>query len=133
MSQLYPSMRETLLGAQWLTGVWKALLLPEAYNPDFDDTVLADVFSGVRLAISEEIENRTATNGYAMCDPIRFGILVDTRKATSLILFKDTGDEATSPLLAFITGEHVFGAPVTLDGREFFFVPSSVDGGIFRL
>jgi len=134
-SQLYPSAREKFLTAQlsWLTGAYRAIALPESYIPDFDDTVVADVLAGVRIATSDEIENRTATKGFAMCDPVHFGLLVDTRKVNSLVFFKDTGDEGTSDLIAFIDSADIIGAPVALVGFDYFFVPSSLNGSVFRL
>lgn len=134
-SQLYPKAREKFLTAQlsWLVGDYRAILLPESYVFDDSDQFLADVFPGVRIAISELITNRTATNGYADCDPINFGTLVDARNAAKLIVFKDTGDENTSDLICFIDQDDVQNTPLALIGLEYFFVPNDVEGGLFRL
>lgn len=135
MAQLYPSAREKFLTAQlsWLSGTYRGLLLPESYVPDFDDRFLSDVFEGVRIAISDSISERTATNGYANCGPIRWGTLVDNRRAASIIIFKDVGDESQSDLLCFIDADHMQNAPIELVGLDYFFIPSMLDGGIFRL
>lgn len=134
-SQLYPSAREKFLTAQlnWTSGVFRAVLLPESYTPNFDNEFLADIFEGVRLAISDSITGRTATDGLANCASIRFGVLVDSRKAAKMVLFKDTGIEGTSDLVCFLDTENLQGAPLDLIGFEYFYTPNSVEGGIFRL
>lgn len=134
-SQLYPAARQLFLTAQlsWLVGTYKAVLLPESYVPDFDDAFLSDVFEGVRIKISDALENKTAVSGIAGCDPIAFGIIVDNRRASKMIIFKDTGDEGTSNLVAFLDEESMLGVPLDLIGLEYFFVPSALEGGLFRL
>lgn len=134
-SQLYPNARELFLTGQlsWLGGTIKALLLPESYNFDPTDVNLEDIFAGVRVAVSAAITGRTADNGVANCDPIEFGLLVDSRLVSKLILFKDTGNETTSTLIAFIDSTELFGTPLDLVGFEYFFVPDAINGGVFRL
>lgn len=134
-SQLYPSAREKFLTAQlnWTSGVYRAILLPESYTPNFDNEFFSEVFAGVRLAVSDPISARTATDGYANCASVRFGVLVDSRKAAKMIIFRDSGIEATSDLVAFIDTEGLQGAPLDLIGFEYFYTPNSIDGGIFRL
>lgn len=135
MGQLYPSAREKFLTAQlsWTSGVYRALLLPESYTANFDNEFLSDIFEGVRLATSDPIAGRTATDGYANSSSIRFGVLVDTRKAAKMVIFKDTGIEATSDLVCFLDTENLQGAPLDLIGFEYFYTPNTLDGGIFRL
>jgi hypothetical protein len=134
-SQLYPTAREKFLTAQlnWMTGVYRAILLPEAYTPNFDNEFVSDIFEGVRLAVSDPIGSRTATDGVAGCASIRFGVLVDTRKASKMVIYRDTGLEATSDLVLYLDSENLQGAPLDLVGFEYFYTPNSLDGGIFRL
>lgn len=134
-SQLYPKAREKFLTAQlsWLSGTYRALLLPESYSPDFEDEFLSDVFEGVRMAVSDPITSRTATNGVANSAAINFGVLVDSRLAAKIIIYKDTLVESSSELVCFLDTTELQGAPVPLVGFEYFFVPSLLNGGIFRL
>lgn len=134
-SQLFPSAREKFLTAQlnWLTGTYRGVLLPQTFVPDFDDQFLVDIFAGVRIAVSDVISNRTAARGVASSDPINFGILAEARLGSSIILFRDTLDETTSDLVCYIAPENIQGTPVPLVGFEYFFIPSALDGGIFRL
>lgn len=133
-SQLYPSARQLFRTAQlsWLVGDYKAILLPEAYIPDFADVFLADVSAGVRIATSDLLENKTVTEGVCSCDPIHFGILVDSRNAAKMLIYKHTGDEATSNLIVFLDSTELLGTPLPLVGFDYFYVPSSLEGGIFR-
>lgn len=134
-SRLYSKTREKFLTAQlsWLSGSYRGLLLPDSYTPDFGDEFFSDVFEGVRIAVSEEITGQTATNGVANCDAIRWPLLVDSRLASKIIIFKDTGVESTSDLICFIDTEDIVGAPLALVGFDYFFMPNAVEGGIFRL
>lgn len=134
-SQLYPKAREKFLTAQlsWLSGTYRAVLFPETYIPDFSDEFLSDVFGGVRIALSDPITNRTATGGVAGCDPIRFGTLVDARKASSIAIYRDSGNEMTSDLICFIDSPQIQGVPLSLIGLDYFFIPSELGGGLFRI
>jgi hypothetical protein len=134
-SQLYPKAREKFLTGQlnWLSGAYRAVLLPDSYNPDFEDEFLSDIFEGVRIAISDPISSRTAANGVASSAAITFGMLLDGRPASKVIIFKDTTVEATSDLVCFVDSEELVGAPLSLIGFEYFFIPNEVNGGIFRL
>lgn len=133
--RLYNKAREKFLTAQlnWTSGVYRAVLMPEAYVPSFAHEFLSDIFEGSRIAVSDPITSRTATDGLAMSASIRFGVLVDTRKAAKMIIFKDSGIEATSDLVCFLDTENLQGAPLDLVGFEYFYTPNSINGGIFRL
>lgn len=134
-SQLFPSAREKFATAQlsWIASTYRAILLPEAFVPDFDDVFLSDISAGVRIATSQEITDRTATGGKCSSAPILFGVLADARLGDKMIIYRDTLDETTSDLVVFIDEAQIQGAPVTLEGLEYFFTPSLLDGGIFRL
>ncbi len=134
-SRLYPKAREKFLTGQlsWISGTYRGVLLPESYSPDFTDQFISDVFAGVRIATSDPITSRTATDGYASCDAIRWPLLVDSRRASKIIIYRDTLVETTSDLLCFIDSEDIIGAPVALVGFDYFFMPNALEGGLFRL
>lgn len=134
-SRLFNKAREKFGTKQlsWLEGTYKAILLPEGFDPDFSDEFLSSISPGARIATSLEMTNRTMTDGKAMSDPIVFGVLIDARLADKMIIYQDTGDEASSTLVAFLDEESLEGAPVPLVGLNYFFVPSLLQGCIFRL
>lgn len=135
MSQCYPKAREKFLTAQidWLGDDFKAVFLPASYNPNFADEFLADILVDVRIAISNALENLTATNGYAGADPIKFPLLIDSRQAAQAVIFRDTGDEATSDLIFYMSSDMLSNTPLSLEGFDYFIYPDALAGGFFRL
>lgn len=134
-SQLYPYARELFATAQldWRAGVVRALFLPSSYVPDFTDQFLSDIFEGVRVAISEEIQSRTATNGICTGTAAKFPLLTDNRAVSQAVIFKDTGVESTSVLIAYLGDEDLVNEPFTPIGFDYYIYPNIVEGGYFRL
>lgn len=134
-SQCYPSIREKFLRGQfdWLAGTLRCLLLSDGYNPNFANEFLSDIAESSRIAISQELTGRTATDGYAMSDPIFFPLLVDNRLAAKAVIFRDTGVESTSSLVFFMDAPELIPVPFALQGFDYYIYPNVVDGGFFRL
>lgn len=134
-SQLYPHARELFATAQlnWTTGIVRGILLPISYAPDFTDQFLNEVSVGVRVATSAESTGRTAVGGLCSGDAIPFRLLFDTRFVSQAIIYKDTGDEATSPLIAYIGEDDLVSDPFKPVGLDYFIYPNVVEGGFFRL
>lgn len=134
-SQVYPKMREKFLRGQfnWLAGTLRCVLLPDGYQPNLDDEFLSDVAGSSRIAVSQEIQNRTATNGFASSDPIVFPLLVDPRNAAKAIVYKDTLVESTSELIFLMDAPQFVDVPFALQGFDYFIYPNAIEGGFFRL
>lgn len=134
-SQLYPYARELFATAQldWRAGVVRGLLLPVSYVPDFTDQFLSDIFEAVRIAISEEIQERTATSGLCTGTAAKFPLLFDNRLVSQAVLFRDTGVETTSTLIAYIGSEGLINEPFQPIGFDYYIYPNVVEGGFFRL
>ncbi len=134
-SQLYPYARELFATGQldWLTGTYRALLLPISYVPDFEDQFLSDIISSVRVAVSEEITGRTATNGICSGTHARFPLLFDQRLISQAVIFKDTLVESTSLLVAYIGSDDLINEPFAGLGLNYFIYPNVVEGGFFRV
>lgn len=134
-SQLYPYARELFATAQldWTAGVVRGLLLPVSYVPDFTDQFLSDIFSAVRIAISEEIQERTAVGGLCTGTPAKFPLLFDNRLVAQAVLFRDTGVENTSTLIAYLGSEGLITEPFQPIGFDYFIYPNIAEGGYFRL
>jgi hypothetical protein len=133
-SQLYPYARELFRTGQldWRAGVVRAMFLPSSYVPNFTNQFLSDIFTGVRIAISEEIQGRTATNGLCSGLPAKFPLLFDNRLVSQAIMFKDTGVETTSPLILYIGDDDLVNEPFQPIGFDYYIYPNIVDGGFFR-
>lgn len=134
-SQLYPYARELFATAQlsWVTGVWRGLLLPVSYVPNFSNQFLSNISQGVRVMISEEITGKAATNGICSGNHVKFPLLFDNRFISQALIFRDTGDESTSPLVAYIGDEDLVNDPFQGLGLDYYIYPNLVEGGFFRL
>lgn len=134
-SQLYPNARELFATAQldWRAGVMRALFLPISYVPNFTNLYLSDISEAVRIAISEEIQGRTATLGLCSGTAAKFPLLFDNRLVAQAVIFKDTGVENTSLLVAYLGDEDLVNEPFQPIGFDYYIYPNVVEGGFFRL
>jgi hypothetical protein len=134
-SQLYPYARELFATAQldWRAGVMRAVFLPSSYVPNFTNQFLNNISEAVRIAVSEEITGRTATNGLCYGLPAKFPLLFDNRLVSQAVIFKDTGVESTSILVAYIGEDGLVNEPFQPIGFDYFIYPNVVEGGFFRL
>lgn len=117
---VYPKFKEALLTAGTNVDIddltVKAVLLDLAdytYNAAHD--FLNDVPAGARVGTPQTIANTTVTDGLFDGDNVTFPAVTGDQ-AEAILIYIDTGTEATSRLVAFIdTG--VTGLPVTPDGN----------------
>lgn len=90
---------------------------------------LNDVAAGARVATAT-LSGKTATGGVADANDVTFtGVSGD--QAEALIIYKDTGNEATSPLIAYL--DTATGLAITPNGTD---ITLTWDGGankIFKL
>lgn len=101
-NQIYGKTRQKFLtgGLNWLSGNTKAVLVDTGvYTPNMDtDEFLSDIPVGARVATSGNLVNKTAVLGAADADDITItGVTGATVEA--LVLYVDTGTEATSSLI----------------------------------
>jgi len=102
---LYDKGRQKFLegGIAWLTDAIKVVLVDAAdYTVDLaTHEFLSDIPSGGRVATSGNLASKTSTAGVADAADITFtGVTGDISEA--LVIYKDTGSAATSPLIAYI-------------------------------
>jgi hypothetical protein len=113
---LYPAFKALLLsgGINLSTADIKAVLVDGAdyaYNAAHD--FLDDVPSGARVGTSANLSGKTSTNGVFNSDPATMSS-VSGDVSEIIILYKDTGVAATSPLIAYY--DSATGLPVTPSG-----------------
>lgn len=130
-STLYDKARERFLKGEfnWQADVVKCLLVDSAsYVVNLSThEYLADVSNAARVATSGALTNKTTTGGAADADDLTF-TNVTGPSIEVLILYKDTGVEATSPLIAYLdTGT---GLPLTPNGGD---VIVTWDNGVNRI
>lgn len=126
----YPKGAEKTLsgGIAWGSDNIKAALVPNSYSYDAGHEFLSAV--GVPLGIVA-LSNRSVTNGVFDADDADFGAMTGPGVAGAIVLFKDTADAATSPLLLHIAG--VVGFPHTLNGGGLKVVWSDSASKVFSL
>lgn len=106
MNALYDKAREEFLNGDlsWRDDTFKAILVDTALHtatPAATDPVLSDIAAGARVAVSGVLSGKTSTGGVADASDIIFPS-VSGATVEAIILYKDTGIEATSRLIAFI-------------------------------
>ncbi|OBK92369.1 hypothetical protein A5646_03430 [Mycobacterium sp. 1245499.0] len=131
---LYTKYREKALQGQinWLTDNIKVDLVDSA-----DYTVntathefLSDVPSAARVATSANLSAKTATGGVADAADVTFpAVTGDISEA--LVIYKDTGTDTTSPLIAYI--DTATGLAVTPNGGDITVIWPNDAGRIFSL
>ena len=116
---LYDSARQGFLEAQinWLTDTVKVLLVDAgAYTPNTQTHhFLADIQVSSRIAGPVTLTSKTTTGGAADAADVTF-TSVSGASIEMIIIYKDTGTEATSPLLAMI--DTATGLPITPNGGD---------------
>jgi hypothetical protein len=135
---LYAKGREGFLGGSidWDTDTIKCVLLDGAdYTPDLaTHDNLDDVPAGARVGTPQTLANKTVTDGVADADDVVFPS-VSGDACEYILLYKDTGVESTSRLIALLDTFTVNGgaSPVIPNGTNITITwPSGADK-IFRL
>lgn len=132
-SGLYDKAREGFLNGDidWTNDTIKAILIDTAdYTVNFAaDDNLDDVPSGARVAISNALSSKTATNGVADAANLTLAAVTGD-SVEAIVLFKDTGSEASSSLIAYIDTS---GATITPNGSDVTVVWDDGASKIFKL
>jgi hypothetical protein len=131
---LYDKGREKFLtGAlSWSSDTIKAALVDTAlYAVNLAaDEFLSAIASGARVATSSAFTSKTTAAGVADAADLLFAAVTGA-SCEALVLYKDTGSDTTSPLIAYI--DTATGLPVTPSGSD---IPVIWDNGankIFKL
>lgn len=118
---LYDKGRQAFLDADidWSADNIKAALVRSStYTPNLaTDDFLADVTAGgAVVATSGNFASKTSTDGVADAADITFTTVAAGAAIQYLVIYKDTGSGATSPLIALI--DTATGLPVTPNGGD---------------
>ncbi len=133
MSQLYDKAREQFAGTElvWLTNTFRAQLLSDGYVFNAQHQYLSDLSAGFLLAASEPLLNKSRTDGYCRADPVNFPALVTASPVAQYLVYKDTGDPATSLLVCW--SKSVQGFPFQPTGLDYTLLWGSGSNVVFRL
>jgi hypothetical protein len=104
MSGLFPLAKEKFLSAELdlMDDDIKVVLIDEDdHVPDLEtDTMLSDISSAV-VATSGNLSNKSITGGVFNADPVVLSSVTGD-EFESIVIYKDSGDPATSVLIAYI-------------------------------
>ena len=116
---LYDHGREGFLDGSidWDTDDIRAILIDVAdYTVDLDaDVNLDDIPAAARVAVSGALTGKTVTDGVADAADVTF-TAVTGDECEAIVLYKHTGTESTSRLIAYI--DSATGLPVTPNGAD---------------
>ena len=134
MSGLYGKGREKFLLGQisWATDTITAVFVTAAYTPNFTtDEFLADINVSARVAASDPLDSKTTTGGWTGASEIVWQAFTGAACA-AYVFIKDTGDPATSPLIAYINSG-VSNLPLDPANVKVTMLPDPTSNGFFRL
>lgn len=113
-SPFYPKGAEKLLSGavNFAADTIKVALVRASYQTDAAHEFLAAV--GTRIGTDQALANKVVAGGAFDADDSDFGAIAAGEKVGGLVIYKDTGSAATSPLLLHITD--VVGLPYDTNG-----------------
>lgn len=131
---LYDKARERFLRGQinWDTDTMKVCLVDKnVYTPNFTThEYLSDVSLSAIVAPGVTLTGKSSTGGAADANDVTF-TAVSGAESEALVIYKDTGDNATSPLIALI--DSATGLPITPNGGDIIVVWDNGANKIFKL
>ena len=131
---LFDKARQRFLEGQfnWNTDTIKAVLVDTGtYTVNLSaHEFLSDVGSGSRIATSGAFTGKATTGGAADANDVTF-TSVTGASIEAIVLYKDTGTDATSPLIAFI--DTATGLPITPNGGDIIVTWDNGANKIFKL
>lgn len=131
---LVTAFRQDLVGADidLLADNIKVVLVDATYTFSAAHDNLDDVGAGTRVATSGNLAGKTGTNGYFDSNDVVFTALAAGDTITQLFLYKDTGVESTSRLIAYYdTNAAAAAISVATNGGDVTVAPAA--SGWFRV
>ena len=131
---LFDKARQRFLEAQinWMTDTVKVILVStSAYTPQTAvHQYLADIPVSARIAGPVTLTAKATTGGAADAADCTF-TSVSGATINAIVIYKDTGTEATSPLIAYI--DTATGLPITPNGGDIIVTWDNGVNKIFRV
>ena len=131
---LYDAARKRFLEAQinWATDTIKVILVDTgAYTPQTaTHEFLSDIATSARIAGPVTLTSKSTVGGAADGADITFPSVTGA-SIEAIIIYSDTGSEATSPLIAYI--DTATGLPITPNGGDIIVTWDNGTNKIFKL
>lgn len=131
---LFDKARQRFLEGQfnWNTDTIKAVLVDTGtYTANLSaHEFLSDIGTGARISTSGAFTGKATTGGAADANDVTF-TSVTGASIEAIVLYKDTGTDSTSPLIAFI--DTATGLPITPNGGDIIVTWDNGPNKIFKL
>ena len=131
---LFDKARQRFLEGQfnWNTDTIKAVLVDTGtYTVNLSaHEFLSDIGTGARISPSGAFTGKATTGGAADANDVTF-TSVTGASIEAIVLYKDTGTDSTSPLIAFI--DTATGLPITPNGGDIIVTWDNGPNKIFKL
>jgi hypothetical protein len=112
----------------------KVVVVDNTYTFNTAHDNLDDVGAGTRIATSGNLANKTSTDGYFNSDDVTLSALPAGDTIVGLWVYKDSGAEATSKLMAWYdTNAAAAAISVATNGGDVVISPSNSPAGWFRV
>ena len=131
---LFDKARQRFLEGQfnWNTDTIKAVLVDTGtYTVNLSaHEFLSDIGTGARISTSGAFTGKSTAGGAADANDVTF-TSVTGASIEAIVLYKDTGTDSTSPLIAFI--DTATGLPITPNGGDIIVTWDNGPNKIFKL
>lgn len=130
MNQLFTPARQAFLtGAMdWNSMPVAMALIDSTYTFNEAHSFFSDI-PATAIITSKHLAGEVAIQGFATAQPATFTAL-SSQAVASIVLFEDTGDAATSRLIAFYDEDPL---PFVPTGFDYVIAADGIFGGFFRL
>lgn len=130
---LFDKARQRFLEGQfnWMTNNIKAVLVSNGYTENLSGhEFLSDISGSARIATSGSFTGKETTGGAANANNVTFSS-VSGAAIEAIVIYQDTGSDATSPLIAWI--DTATGLPITPNGGDIIVTWDDGPNKIFKL
>ena len=113
-NKFYPKGAEKIMRAaiNFDSDTIKAVIVSDAYTFSTAHEFLSDL--GTRVGTDQTLTNKSVTGGVLDADDLDFGTLAPGNTVKAIVIYKDTGNATTSPLLFYI--DTALGLPFSTNG-----------------
>ena len=126
----YTKGKEKILSADidWVTDTIKVMLVKNTYPQNLaTDEFVADI-SAYRLNTDQTLGSKTVAGGIFDAGDATFTAVTAGDTSEGVVIYKDTGAEATSPLLLYI--DTITGFPLATNGGD---ITIAWDNGAYKI
>lgn len=136
---LYDKGREAFLGVatgsiNWINDTIKVALVSSSYVPNLaSHQFITSVHAHTGSVVVQTIGSKTSTNGVADGSDVTFSTIPTGMVVDYILIYKDSGNPNTSPLIALLDSGSATGLPLTGSGADLSITWNNGQNRIFKL